>query len=127
MARLRLPRALKLGATVAVSSFYAATCFTAENLLGWSAPVAVPEHFQLLSTRVIEPTPRKAKPAPSIYGWKRWTMPTCQTACRARHTAPPGGDPSGGGLLDPAFLGGQSKSVELEPLPPPALPPKDDP
>jgi hypothetical protein len=39
----------------------------------------------------------------------------------------PGGDPSGGGLLDPAALGGQSKSVDLIPLPPPLLPPKDDP
>ena len=41
--------------------------------------------------------------------------------------AVPGGDPSGGGLLDPAALGGQSKSVNLIPLPPPLLPPKDDP
>ena len=39
--------------------------------------------------------------------------------------APPGGDPSGGGLFDPAFLGAQSKSVTLEPLPKPKLPPKD--
>ncbi len=42
-------------------------------------------------------------------------------------SAPPGGDPSGGGLLDPTFLGGQSKSVELVPLPKPVLPPKDVP
>ncbi|MGK9167782.1 hypothetical protein KXR53_15860 [Inquilinus limosus] len=41
--------------------------------------------------------------------------------------APPGGDPSGGGLLDPEFLGGQSKSVELVPLPKPVLPRKDIP
>ncbi len=39
--------------------------------------------------------------------------------------APPGGDPSGGGLLDPAFFGGQSKSVNLAPLPKPVLPRKD--
>lgn len=39
----------------------------------------------------------------------------------------PGGDPSGGGLLDPAFLGGQSKSVDLIPMPKPLLPPKDAP
>jgi hypothetical protein len=39
----------------------------------------------------------------------------------------PGGDPSGGGLFDPAALGGQSKSVDLIPLPKPLLPPKDDP
>ena len=41
--------------------------------------------------------------------------------------APPGGDPSGGGLFDPAFLGGQSRNVDLVPLPKPALPPKDMP
>lgn len=41
--------------------------------------------------------------------------------------ATPGGDPSGGGVLDPAALGGQSKSVDLIPLPKPLLPPKDDP
>jgi hypothetical protein len=41
--------------------------------------------------------------------------------------APPGGDPSGRGILDPSFLGGQSKSVELIPLPKPILPPKDIP
>jgi hypothetical protein len=40
---------------------------------------------------------------------------------------PAGGDASGGGLLDPAFLGGQAKSVEFEPLPAPALPAKGDP
>jgi hypothetical protein len=37
----------------------------------------------------------------------------------------PGGDPSGGGLLDPAFLGGDSQMIELAPLPAPRLPPKD--
>jgi hypothetical protein len=42
-------------------------------------------------------------------------------------SAPPGGDPSGGGLLDPSFLGGQSKSVDLVLLPKPVLPPKDVP
>ena len=36
-----------------------------------------------------------------------------------------GGDPSGGGVLDPAALGGQTKSVDLIPLPKPLLPPKD--
>ena len=46
---------------------------------------------------------------------------------RVNTSAPPGGDPSGGGLLDPAFLGGQSRSVELVPLPKPILPPNDVP
>jgi hypothetical protein len=38
----------------------------------------------------------------------------------------PGGDPSSG-LLDPAFLGGDSQSVEFAPLPAPKLPPKGPP
>jgi hypothetical protein len=45
----------------------------------------------------------------------------------ATQGAAPGGDPSGGGLLDPAFLGGQSKSVDLIPMPKPLLPPKEMP
>lgn len=36
-----------------------------------------------------------------------------------------GGDPSGGGVLDPAALGGQTKSIDLIPLPKPLLPPKE--
>ena len=39
--------------------------------------------------------------------------------------AEPGGDPTRGEFLDPAFLGGDSKSVEFAPLPAPALPAKD--
>jgi hypothetical protein len=39
----------------------------------------------------------------------------------------PGGDPASGGFLDPAFLGGDAKSVEFAPLPVPALPPKGAP
>jgi hypothetical protein len=40
----------------------------------------------------------------------------------------PGGDPSGGaGMLDPSVLGGQTRSVDLIPLPRPLLPPKEMP
>lgn len=39
--------------------------------------------------------------------------------------AEPGGDPSGGGALDPALLGGDSRSVLFAPLPAPVLPPKE--
>jgi hypothetical protein len=39
--------------------------------------------------------------------------------------AEPGGDPERSGPLDPAFLGGESKSIEFAPLPAPALPAKD--
>jgi hypothetical protein len=46
------------------------------------------------------------------------------TAGAAGAGAEPGGDPSGGGALDPAFLGGDSRSVLFAPLPAPVLPPK---
>lgn len=173
--RLALPRWLKLGAIVTVSLCYILVFFTAENLLGWSAPVLVPEHFQLLWARVIEPDPAHGNSG-AIHLWlealddtnlpsgvpRAYLLPyssqlaghvldadaeikkghpqgghraqlfgyAAQTengSAVAGTGAPPGGDPSGGGLLDPAFLGGQSKSVELEPLPAPVLPEKDDP
>ncbi|MDB5503968.1 MAG: hypothetical protein JWR89_3870 [Tardiphaga sp.] len=38
-----------------------------------------------------------------------------------------GGDPSGGGLLDSAFMRGESQSIEFAPLPVPVLPAKDVP
>lgn len=38
-----------------------------------------------------------------------------------------GGDPSGGGLLARQTVGGQSSVINLISLPPPLLPPKDDP
>jgi hypothetical protein len=44
-----------------------------------------------------------------------------------RRGVEPGGAPSSGGLLDSAFLGGQSQSVEFAPLPVPTLPPKETP
>jgi len=49
------------------------------------------------------------------------------TAAAGRPGAEPGGDPASGGFLDPAFLGGDSKSVEFAPLPVPRLPAKDVP
>lgn len=45
----------------------------------------------------------------------------------ARNGAEAGGDPSGGGLIDSAFLRGRSKHVEFAPLPAPRLPAKDAP
>jgi hypothetical protein len=38
-----------------------------------------------------------------------------------------GGDPSGGGILDLKFLTGGGPTINFAPLPPPRLPPKDDP
>jgi hypothetical protein len=49
------------------------------------------------------------------------------TGAVVRRGVQPGGDPSSGGLLDSAFLGGQSQSVEFAPLPIPTLPPKEAP
>jgi hypothetical protein len=54
-------------------------------------------------------------------------LPPQASAGAAELNVAPGGDPSGGGLLDPEFLGGQSKTVELVPMPAPALPSKDEP
>jgi hypothetical protein len=48
-------------------------------------------------------------------------------ATAASGGAEPGGDPSSGGYLDPAFLGDDSKSVEFAPLPVPKLPDKGPP
>ena len=178
LARLGLPRWLKLGAALTVSACYIPVFFATENLLGWSAPVEVPEHFQLLWARVVEPDPAHGR-AGAINLWlealddanlpsgvpRAYLLPySPQLASRVadarteigkgrpqggyrtqflgsdadslpaeslgnavRPVGAPGGDPSGGGLLDPAYLHGQSKSVELVPLPPPALPPKDEP
>jgi hypothetical protein len=60
-------------------------------------------------------------------------QPTGETALEGANSrtltqgVTPGGDPSGGGLLDPSVLGGQSKVVDLIPLPKPLLPPKEMP
>jgi len=48
-------------------------------------------------------------------------------AAAVRTGGGPGGDPSGGGILDTKFLGGGAPSIEFAPLPPPTLPPKEDP
>lgn len=53
--------------------------------------------------------------------------PEGATVRTVTQTAAPGGDPSGGGALDPSVLGGQSKVVDLIPLPKPLLPPKETP
>ena len=172
--RLRLARWLKLGAVLAVGACYLIVFFASENLLGWSAPAAVPAHFQLLWARIVEPDRALAR-AGAIHLWlealddanlpsgvpRAYLLPysaalagrvaDAQREIKKGHpqgghaelfgstpdtppgfatgpaTTPAGGDPSGGGLLDPAFLGGQSKSVELEPLPAPTLPAKGDP
>ena len=172
MIYLPIPRWLKIGAILAASIFYVAVFFATQHLLGWSAPVAVPDRFQVLWTRVIEPNPSRNNPG-AIHLWVEelddanlpsgeprafrlpysvdlarkvstaqeeidkgrpqggraqfWGEPSGDKmgAAPVNAAAPPGGDPSGGGLFDPAFLGAQSKSVDLAPLPRPKLPAKD--
>lgn len=178
LAGLRLPRWLKAAAVVAVSACYLVVFFATQHLLGWSAPAALPDRFQVLWTRVVEPDPAHGKPG-AIHLWievldeanlpsgepRAYRLPySPRLAGRVSHAqgeimkgrpqggraqvfgttadtapqggaanapspngVPAGGDPSGGGLLDPAFLGGQSKTVELAPLPAPMLPDKDIP
>ncbi|MFE0757731.1 hypothetical protein ACFW16_27470 [Inquilinus sp. NPDC058860] len=169
---LPVRRLVKIAAILAASAFYVVVFFATQGLLGWSAPVAVPDRFQLLWTRVLEPNPAHGEPG-AIHLWleelddanlpsgvpRAYLLPYSRelagrvSAAQAEIEkgnpqggrsqffgnpppnagvigpvnagAPPGGDPSGGGLLDPEFLGGQSKSVELAPLPKPVLPRKD--
>jgi hypothetical protein len=169
---LPIPRLAKVAAIVAASVFYVAVFFATQRLLGWSAPVAVPERFQVLWTRVIEPNPSRNNPG-AIHLWveelddanlpsgepRAFRLPyTVELARRissaqaeieegrpqggraqffgapsgqkmgaapVNAAAPPGGDPSGGGMFDPSLLGAQSRSVTLEPLPKPKLPAKD--
>jgi hypothetical protein len=50
---------------------------------------------------------------------------TAEGTVVARPGVDPGGDAPRDSLIDPAFFGGESKSVEFAPLPAPALPAKD--
>lgn len=182
IARVDLPRGVKVAVIAAMGVFNVAVFFWSQSLLGWSAATAMPDRFQVLWTRVLEPNASKQFPG-AIHLWvealdernipsgepRAYVVP--YSAALAQKTAEaqseikkgnaqggkagavdlppsigstategaiegvnirmlsqgatPGGDPSGGGVLDPAALGGQSKSIDLIPLPKPLLPPKD--
>lgn len=176
LAQLLILRPIKIAAILIASVFYIVVFFATQGLLGWSAPVAVPAHYQVLWTRIIEPNPAREELG-AVHLWleeldesnlpsgvpRAYLLPYSTELARrvsaaqeeieqgrpqggrsqfvgqqpqgenvagtapVNAAAPPGGDPSGGGLFDPAFLGGQSKSVDLIPLPKPVLPPKDVP
>lgn len=179
LSRLPVVRWAKIAAICVMSVFNIGVFFWSQGLLGWSSATAVPERFQLLWARVIEPNAVRGV-AGAIHLWvealderniasgepRAFVLPYSSALAakaaaaqseikkgnpqggRAQAFAPdigaaggvdgvnirtisqgatPGGDPSGGGVLDPAALGGQSKSVDLIPLPKPLLPPKDDP
>jgi hypothetical protein len=57
LSRLAIPRAAKIGVIAAMGVFNVAVFFWSQSLLGWSAATAVPEKFQVLWTRVVEPNP----------------------------------------------------------------------
>jgi hypothetical protein len=178
LVRLAIPGPVKIAAIGAMSVFNICVFFWSQGLLGWSSATAVPDQFQLLWSRVVEPNPSRGQ-AGAIHLWvealdehnlpsgepRAFVLPyspalaakaaEAQTEIkkgnpqggRAQTFAPNidaaavegvnvrtlsrgvplGGDPSGGGVLDPSALGGQSKSVDLIPLPKPLLPPKEMP
>jgi hypothetical protein len=178
LARLAVPRWAKIAAIVLMSLFDIGVFFAAQGLVGWSSATAVPQRFQVLWTRVVEPNPSAGFPG-AVHLWvealdqnnlpsgepRAFLLPYSSAlagkvnaaqseissgnpqagrpesfAMDVEAVAPdganvrgasqgtsPGGDPSGGGLLDPAFLGGQSKSIDLIPMPKPLLPPKEMP
>lgn len=178
LARLSIARPAKIAAIGAMGVFNICVFFWLQGLLGWSSATAVPDQFQLLWARVVEPNPSRGLPG-AIHLWvealdehnipsgepRAFVLPyapalaakavAAQSEIRKGNPqggrghifapdieaagvegvdvrtvsqgAAPGGDPSGGGLLDPSALGGQSKSVDLIPLPKPLLPPKEMP
>lgn len=178
LVRTGIPRRLAATAVMAMSAFYIATFYWVTGLLGWPAPLAVPDRFKVVATRVVEPDLRHQRPG-AVHVWleelddrnlpsgepRAYVLPySTDLAARVSaaqselnkgnaqggtsralasgfgngapeganvrtiaHGAAAGGDPSGGGVLDPAAIGGQSKFIDLIPLPPPLLPPKDDP
>lgn len=180
LAHVSIPRLAKAGLVASMTAFYAVVFFFSQSLLGWAAASAVPERFQVLWTRVVEPNPSQQSPG-AIYLWveeldernipsgepRAFVVPYAPALADKASTAQgeikkgnpqagtrltfvpisgtgvgapagvnirnvsqgamPGGDPSGGGLFDPAVVGGQSKAIDLIPLPRPLLPPKDDP
>lgn len=178
LVRSGVSRRLAIMAVMAMSGFYIATFYWVEGMLGWSAPLAVPDRFKVVATRVLEPDFVHQRPG-AVHLWlealdehnipsgepRAYVLPySPELASRVSaaqveinkgrpqggtsrsfasnlgnevpeganvrtiaHGVPAGGDPSGGGILDPAAIGGQSKSIDLIPLPPPLLPPKDDP
>ena len=175
--RTRLPWPLKAAAVVVTSACYVLVFFRTQGLLGWSAEGPLPERFQLLWVRSVEPNAAQGEPG-AIHLWvealdednlpsgvpRAYRRPystalarkveKARTEIAAGHpqggraaqigtgdgeAAPggppgalmvsgePGGDPSGGGVLDSAFMRGESQSIEFAPLPVATLPAKDAP
>jgi hypothetical protein len=175
--RTRLPWPLKAAAVVVTSGFYVLVFFRSQGLVGWSASDPLPERFQLLWVRSVEPNIANGERG-AIHLWvealdednlpsgvpRAYRRPystalarkveKARTEIAAGHpqggraaqlgsgegevppggppgalmvSGEPGGDPSGGGLLDSAFMRGESQSIEFAPLPVATLPAKDAP
>jgi hypothetical protein len=177
MVRMQLWWPLKAVAVAVTSAFYVLVFFRTAGLLGWSATDPLPERFQLLWARSVEPNIALGERG-AIHLWvealdednlpsgvprayqRPYSTALARKAEQARNeitaghpqggraaqfgsgngeAAPggppgalivsgePGGDPSGGGLLDSAFMRGESQAIEFAPLPVPTLPAKDAP
>ena len=176
--RLAIPRWAKIAAIGLMTAFEIGVFFGSQGLVGWSSATAVPERFQVLWTRVVEPNAARGLPG-AIHLWvealdennlpsgtpRAFVLPYSAALASKATVAQaeikkgnpqggraeaftvnaepaggdsvnvravsqgvaPGGDPSGEGLLSPSVLGGQTKSVDLMPLPKPLLPPKEAP
>ena len=64
----RLAWWIKAAAIVVTSGFFIVTFFATNGLLGWPARAPLPDRFQLLWTRVVEPDPRSGD-AGAIFFW----------------------------------------------------------
>ncbi|MET0705619.1 MAG: hypothetical protein ABWY82_02060 [Tardiphaga sp.] len=177
LVRLQLPWPLKALAVAVTSACYVLVFFRTQGLLGWSAEGPLPERFQVLWVRSVEPNVALNEPG-AIHLWvealdednlpsgvpRAYRRPystalarkveKARTEIAAGHPqggraaqigtgdgepppggptntqtvgGEPGGDPSGGGLLDSAFMRGDSQSIEFAPLPVAKLPAKDVP
>ena len=177
LVRARLPWPLKALAVVVTSCFYVLVFFRSQGLVGWSASDPLPERFQLLWVRSVEPNIANGERG-AIHLWvealdednlpsgvpRAYRRPystalarkveKARTEIAAGHPqggraaqlgsgdgevppggppgalmvgGEPGGDPSGGGLLDSAFMRGEAEGITFAPLPVPTLPAKDVP
>ena len=177
LVRTRLPWPLKALAVVVTSGFYVLVFFRSQGLVGWSASDPLPDRFQLLWVRSVEPNIANGERG-AIHLWvealdqdnlpsgvprafrRPYSTALARKVEKARteiaagrpqggraaqigtgegEAAPggppgalmasgePGGDPSGGGLLDSAFMRGESQSIEFAPLPVATLPAKETP
>jgi hypothetical protein len=175
--RARLHWPVKAAAIALTSAFYVIVFFRTQGLLGWSAREPLPQHFQLLWARSVEPNLALNEPG-SVHLWleeldednvpsavpRAYRLPYSAALARKvesakveimsghpqggraeqfgsgegeptpdgagavpRRGVEAGGDPTSGGALDSAFLGGEQQAVEFAPLPVVTLPAKEAP